>query len=302
MEGKALLFKEFAGRRRVPDLPRHGDVTSVQERSTRSSRRSSASRPCSAASTSRTSPRRACFEVEERLRDLLDIPVFHDDQHGTAVVTLAALENALRDRRQEDGRPHGRDRRRRRGRRRDRQDPDERRRDATSSASTARARSTRAATTSTEVKARSPRTPTPSRSGRAAEVMPGADVFIGVSGPDLITADDLRMMAHGPDRVRHGQPRPRDPARGREGLAAVMATGRSDYPNQINNVLAFPGIFRGALDAGATDDHRAHEAGGGRRPSPRRCPTTSCAPTSSCRRCSTRPSSSWSPPRSPKPR
>ena len=95
MEGKALLFKKFAGVDALPHLHRRPRGHRPTTASTRSSRRSSASRPCSAASTSRTSPRRSCFEVEERLQAPLDIPVFHDDQHGTAVVALAALENAL---------------------------------------------------------------------------------------------------------------------------------------------------------------------------------------------------------------
>ncbi len=92
------------------------------------------------------------------------------------------------------------------------------------------------------------------RSGSLREVLAGADVFIGVSAPNLLTGDDIATMASDAMRVRPGQPRPR----GRSGRrasahAAIVATGRSDYPNQINNVLAFPGIFRGMLDAGATE-------------------------------------------------
>ena len=81
----------------------------------------------------------------------------------------------------------------------------------------------------------------------------GADVFVGVSGPDLITAADLRTMAPNPIVFAMANPNPEIRPEHADGLAAVMATGRSDYPNQINNVLAFPGIFRGALDANATD-------------------------------------------------
>ena len=95
-------------------------------------------------------------------------------------------------------------------------------------------------------------------------MLPGADVFIGVSGPGLLAADDLRKMASDPIVFAMANPDPEIRPEEAKGLAAVMATGRSDYPNQINNVLAFPGIFRGALDAGATDHHRAHEGGGGR--------------------------------------
>ena len=85
------------------------------------------------------------------------------------------------------------------------------------------------------------------------EVMKGADVFVGVSGPDLITAADVRSMAKSPIVFAMANPNPEIRPEQADGLAAVMATGRSDYPNQINNVLAFPGIFRGALDAHATD-------------------------------------------------
>ena len=89
--------------------------------------------------------------------------------------------------------------------------------------------------------------------GTISEVMHGTDVFIGVSGPDLITAADLRNMADDPIVFAMANPNPEIRPEDADGLAAVMATGRSDYPNQINNVLAFPGIFRGALDVGATD-------------------------------------------------
>jgi len=88
--------------------------------------------------------------------------------------------------------------------------------------------------------------------GTLREVLAGADVFIGVSGPGLLVADDLRTMAERPIVFALANPEPEIPPEQAEGVAAVIATGRSDYPNQINNVLAFPGIFRGALDAGAT--------------------------------------------------
>jgi malate dehydrogenase (oxaloacetate-decarboxylating) len=90
------------------------------------------------------------------------------------------------------------------------------------------------------------------REGTLAEVLPGADVFIGVSGPGLITASDLRQMAGDPIVFAMANPDPEIRPEDADGLAAVIATGRSDYPNQINNVLAFPGIFRGALDVAAT--------------------------------------------------
>jgi malate dehydrogenase (oxaloacetate-decarboxylating) len=90
-------------------------------------------------------------------------------------------------------------------------------------------------------------------SGTLRDVLPGADVFIGVSAPDVIDADDLRKMASDPIVFAMSNPNPEIRPEIARDLVAVMATGRSDYPNQINNVLAFPGIFRGALDAGATD-------------------------------------------------
>jgi len=192
------------------------------------------------------------FEVEERLDAAMDIPVFHDDQHGTAVVTLAALDNALRivDKKMSDikvvvagvgaagvavskillnagaknvigvdrqgavhtGRP-----------------------DLNSS------KQWFAENTNPD-----------GLTGSLAEVMPGADVFIGLSGPDLITRDDVKGMAKDPIVFAMANPDPEIRPELITDLAAVIATGRSDFPNQINNVLAFPGIFRGALDSGAT--------------------------------------------------
>ena len=90
------------------------------------------------------------------------------------------------------------------------------------------------------------------RTGKLGELLRGADVFIGVSGPGLITADDLRTMADDPIVFALANPDPEIRPEAAAGIAAVLATGRSDFPNQINNVLCFPGIFRGALDAGAT--------------------------------------------------
>jgi malate dehydrogenase (oxaloacetate-decarboxylating) len=90
------------------------------------------------------------------------------------------------------------------------------------------------------------------RTGAIHEVMPGADVFIGVSGPGLITRDDLRVMHKDPIVFALANPDPEITPEEADGMCAVIATGRSDYANQINNVLCFPGIFRGALDAGAT--------------------------------------------------
>uniref|UniRef100_UPI0032B2A615 NAD-dependent malic enzyme n=1 Tax=uncultured Mycolicibacterium sp. TaxID=2320817 RepID=UPI0032B2A615 len=89
------------------------------------------------------------------------------------------------------------------------------------------------------------------KAGTLQDVLEGADIFIGVSAPDLIDASDLRKMAPNPVVFAMANPDPEIRPEAADGLAAVMATGRSDFPNQINNVLAFPGVFRGALDAGA---------------------------------------------------
>ncbi|HEV7886500.1 MAG TPA: malic enzyme-like NAD(P)-binding protein, partial [Acidimicrobiales bacterium] len=193
-----------------------------------------------------------CFEVEERLKASLDIPVFHDDQHGTAVVVLAALTNALKvvDKKMGDlkvvmagvgaagvaitkillqaGVPNviGVDRK----------------------GAVYEGRADLDASKQWFAEHTNPEL----RRGSLHEVMPGADVFIGVSGPGLVLRDDLRVMHNDPIVFALANPDPEITPEEAEGLVAVMATGRSDYPNQINNVLCFPGIFRGALDAGAT--------------------------------------------------
>jgi malate dehydrogenase (oxaloacetate-decarboxylating) len=194
----------------------------------------------------------ACFEVEERLREELDIPVFHDDQHGTAVVVLAALRNALKivDKKMEDlsiviagagaagvaiskilrdaGVPVviGTDR---------------------------KGAIHRGRTDLNEAKQRLAENTNPEqRTGSLGDMLKGADVLVGVSGPGLVTPDDLRTMATDPIVFALANPEPEIRPEDANGACAVIATGRSDFPNQINNVLAFPGIFRGALDAGAT--------------------------------------------------
>ena len=193
-----------------------------------------------------------CFEIERRLRNELDIPVFHDDQHGTAIVVLAALLNALRivGKRAEDVTvvvvgagaagvacaeillaqgigdlivvgPQGRAARRpRRPRRRSRASSRAGRTGATSAAA-------------------------------PDEVLAGADVVLGLSGPGAFTAAGVRTMA--PDRIvfAMANPVPEVQPEVVRGDVAIMATGRSDYPNQINNVLAFPGVFKGALEVRA---------------------------------------------------
>ena len=197
-----------------------------------------------------------CFEIEARLRELLDIPVFHDDQHGTAIVVLAALTNALR--------VVGK---RLRGRLASSCPASAPPGTRSSGCCTPRAPATivgcdrhgavhagqpRAWTQFRALDRR--RTPTATGvSGTLKEVLAGADVFIGVSAPNLLTGEDIATMA--PDAIVFALANPDpevDPIAASE-HAAVVATGRSDYPNQINNVLAFPGFFRGLLDAGASD-------------------------------------------------
>ena len=194
-----------------------------------------------------------CFEIEARLREKLDIPVFHDDQHGTAIVALAALRNALRvvDKRMEDvrivvagggaagtaivnlllkaGAGHVLVW--------DREgilSPDDER---LSGAKLELAR----------------RTNPEGRRGELPDALDGADVFIGVSAGNVLAVEDLARMAPKAVIFPMANPTPEvDPVRARQ-YAAVVASGRSDMPNQINNVLAFPGVFRGLLDARATE-------------------------------------------------
>jgi malate dehydrogenase (oxaloacetate-decarboxylating) len=245
MEGKALLFKEFAA---VDGFPVCLDTRSAAETIETVAHLA----PTFGGINLEDIAAPQCFEIEEALKERLDIPVFHDDQHGTAVVVLAALENALKivDKKMTDlrvviagvgaagvacakilmeaGVPHvvGVDRKGAIYEGRD---------------DLNLAKQWFAANTN------------PDRiSGTLPEVMPGADVFIGVSGPGLLTTDDLRPMAKDPVVFALANPEPEIRPEQAEGIAAVIATGRSDYPNQINNVLCFPGVFRGALDAGAT--------------------------------------------------
>ena len=246
MEGKAALFKRFAG---VDAWPVCLDTQDTEE----IIRTVQILAPAYGGINLEDIAAPRCFEIEARLRELLDIPVFHDDQHGTAVVVLAALRNALRvvgkkladvrivvcgvgaagsaiirllgsqapgevlavdiDGIVHAGRP-GMD---------------------------ANLVSIAAQTNSARV------------TGTLADALVDADVFIGVSAPNLFGAEELATMA--PDAIVFALANPDpevDPAVALQ-HASVVATGRSDYPNQINNVLAFPGVFRGLLDAQARD-------------------------------------------------
>ncbi|EYR62533.1 malate dehydrogenase [Actinotalea ferrariae CF5-4] len=242
MEGKAVLFKRFAG---IDAFPIALDTTDVDE---------IVDTVCAIAPVFAginlediSAPR--CFEIERRLRERLDIPVFHDDQHGTAIVALAALTNALKV--------------------------------VEKDIATVRIVMSGAGAAGTAVlklllaagardvvvcdiegmvhvdrpglhesllwtaRSTNPRGMT----GSLQDAVVGADVFIGLSAPDVLTGDDVARMAPGSIVFAMANPRPEvDPDEAAK-YAAVVGTGRSDFANQINNVLAFPGVFRGLLDA-----------------------------------------------------
>ena len=195
-----------------------------------------------------------CFEIEQRLKEVCDIPIFHDDQHGTAVITLAGMMNALKlvGKRIEDVRI------------------------VTSGAGAAGIAIIRLLMAMglehvimcdrqgaiyegrsglNPIKEQMARlTNRERRAGSLAEVIRGADVFIGVSAPGALTQDMVRSMAPDPIVFACANPTPEIfPDEAKAAGAAVVSTGRSDFPNQVNNVLCFPGIFRGALDVRASD-------------------------------------------------
>ena len=245
MEGKALLFKEFGGVDAWPICLATKDPDEIVA-------------VCKAIAPGFgginlediSAPR--CFEIESRLRDELDIPVFHDDQHGTAIVVLAALLNALRvvGKRLEDVKIvstgvgaagiatldvlHAAGARNIVG--------------CDQGGAIHRDRSGLPAHKAAFAERSNP----DGDCGSSDESLAGADVFIGLSVPGAVSAEAIRTMA--PDAIVFAMANP-TPEVVPEDIAndvAVVATGRSDYPNQINNVLAFPGVFRGALDVRAT--------------------------------------------------
>src|SRR6195952_137641 len=246
MEGKAALFKKFAG---VDAWPVCLDTTDTEE----IIRTVQLIAPVYGGINLEDIAAPRCFEIEARLRELLDIPVFHDDQHGTAIVVVAALRNALR--------VVGKDITECKivvsgvgaagnaiirllllqkpadiiacdisgcvYRGRDGMDPN---------------LAAVAEQTNVEV-----------LKGTVHDAIDGADVFIGVSAPNVINGSDVAKMKPGAVVFALANPDPEiDPIEAQQ-HAAVVATGRSDFPNQINNVLAFPGVFRGLLDAQATE-------------------------------------------------
>ena len=225
MEGKAALFKRFAD---VDAWPVCLDTQDVDE----IVRTVQLIAPVYGGINLEDISAPRCFEIEERLRDLLDIPVFHDDQHGTAIVVLAALTNSLKL-------------------------VDKKLNQITivmsgaGAAGTAIARLLTKSGASKIIAFDKDGCVTPGFIGKISDAMKGADVFIGVSAPNVLTEADVASMSKGSIVFALANPDPEiDPVIARK-YATVVATGRSDQPNQINNVLAFPGIFRGLLDAQA---------------------------------------------------
>jgi malate dehydrogenase (oxaloacetate-decarboxylating) len=245
MEGKAMLFKEFAG---VDAFPLCLDTTDVDE--IVGIVRALAPTFGGINLEDISAPR--CFEIERRLRADLDIPVFHDDQHGTAIVVLAALLNALRvvGKRVQDARIV-----------------------LTGAGAAGMACANiilaEGATNvivcnsngalysgrpdlDAERAALAERTNPGREQGTADEVLADADVYLGLSAPGAVSAAAVRTMAAGAVVFAMANPTPEVQPEDVSDHVRIMATGRSDYPNQINNVLAFPGVFRGALDVRAT--------------------------------------------------
>ena len=246
MEGKSILFKEFGGVDAFPICLDTKDVDEIVETVKRIA-------PVYGGINLEDISAPRCFEIEKRLKEELDIPVFHDDQHGTAIVVSAGLINALK----LVGKPFDEanvvingagsagisicklllqlgignvvlvDRQGALCPGQDWMNP---------------AQAEMAEITNKD-----------RQTGSLAEIMKGKDVFVGVSAPNIVTAEMVASMAADPIVFAMANPTPEImPEEAAKGGVRVMATGRSDYPNQINNVLVFPGIFRGALDAKAT--------------------------------------------------
>ena len=254
MEGKCVLFKAFGGVDAIPLCVRSHDVDEIVN--------TVALLAGSFGGVNLediAAPR--CFEIERKLKERCDIPIFHDDQHGTAVITLAGLTNALKvvGKQLEDVRI------------------------VINGAGAAAISITKLLLSAGAgdvtlcdrrgaiytgradgmnwIKEEIAQVTNPKkRTGSLADVLAGADVFIGVSAPGAVTTDMVKTMNKDAIIFACANPTPEIfPDDAKAGGAVVVATGRSDYPNQINNVLAFPGIFRGALDARASDINDAME-------------------------------------------
>ena len=251
MEGKCVLFKEFGGVDAIPLCVRSKDVDEIVNVVTLLAGSFGGVNLEDIAA-----PR--CFEIERKLKEKCDIPIFHDDQHGTAVVCSAALINALKIVKKDV-------------------------KDCTAVFNGAGAAGVAIAKLFKWMGMKNiimcdrkgiicDGTPglTPAKqeiadftnndkiTGTLADALKGADIFIGVSAPGCVTVDMVRSMADKPIVMAMANPVPEImPDLAKEGGAAVVCTGRSDFPNQVNNVLAFPGIFRGTLDVRASDINEA---------------------------------------------
>lgn len=247
MEGKCVLFKEFGDVDAIPLCIRSKDVDEIVNTI------SLLAGSFGGVNLEDISAPR-CFEIERRLKEVCDIPIFHDDQHGTAVVVLAAMINGLRivDKKIEDV-------------------------EAVVNGSGAAGIAITKLLMSMGLKnvvlcdrkgaiyegredlnsektLMAEITNKQMKKGTLEEVIKGADVFIGVSGPNTVTPEMVKSMAKDPIIFALANPIPEImPEDAKAAGARVVGTGRSDFPNQINNVLAFPGIFRGALDVRASD-------------------------------------------------
>ena len=247
MEGKCVLFKAFGGVDAIPLCVRSKDVDEIVN--------TVALLAGSFGGVNLediAAPR--CFEIERKLKERCDIPIFHDDQHGTAVITLAGLTNALKvvGKKLEDVKI------------------------VVNGAGAAAISITKLLLSAGAknitlcdrkgaiyagrdglnwIKEEMAQVTNPAKqSGSLADVLAGADVFIGVSAPNSVTTDMVKTMNRDAIVFACANPTPEIfPEDAKAGGAAVCSTGRSDYPNQINNVLVFPGVFRGALDARASD-------------------------------------------------
>ena len=247
MEGKCALFKVFADVDAFPLCIRSNDVDDIVNTVTLL-----AGSFGGVNLEDISAPR--CFEIEAKLKERCDIPVFHDDQHGTAIVTAAAMLNALKvtKRKLEDIKV------------------------VTLGAGAAGIAIVKLLISmglkdvvmcdrkgaiykgreglNDEKKKIAEISNKENKTGSLSDVLKGADVFIGVSAPNMLTQDMIRSMAKDPILFTMANPTPEImPDEAKAAGAAVIGTGRSDFPNQINNVLAFPGIFRGALDVRASD-------------------------------------------------
>ena len=246
MEGKSVLFKKFGNVDAFPICIDTKDTEEIIETVKRLA-------PSFGGINLEDIAAPRCFEIERRLKEELDIPVFHDDQHGTAIVVAAGLTNALKivGKKWEDISA------------------------VISGAGSAGISickllqsfgignvvlvDSQGALVDGDPRLNSAKqeiaavTNKDKETGSLADVLKGKDVFIGVSAPGLVTADMVRTMASDPIVFAMANPTPEImPDEAKAGGARIVATGRSDFPNQINNVLVFPGIFRGALDARAT--------------------------------------------------